>query len=493
MTPSFLSRFAAALEARRAARKRRGERAVVAITFSLAAVPLTAALGLAVDGSRAHVVATKLQWSLDNAVLAVGSTGLTENAAKAMVQSYINANINGPIASANPVPTPVVTRETVTQTASADVDTIFMGVIGIDDVTVGAEVEVRRQLSAMMLSLVLDNTGSMWGSNNIESLRNASRDLTNYLFGTATNSPDLRISVVPYAASVNVGAEAANIVRAHSLGNPTQTALLGWKGCVFERAGDLSINDTAPTADATRWTPLRWEPSLDNAWTAGDAGSVLPGPTNSNGLRGPNLGCPTPIQPLTGSKALIDASLNGLSAWNRGGTLTDIGIAWGLRTLSPGAPFTQSTEVDPSTGRSLHTSERWQKAMVIMTDGDSLFFELGGNENLNRPDPSSASDITGYGRADSAQANAILGNWTNHTDRRNRLQTRIESLCTRAKNEGIVVYTVVFTSSVSNAIRDSYRRCASDPGKYWYAPNGTELRAAFGQIGRDLSRLRVSE
>ncbi|MCU0883269.1 MAG: pilus assembly protein TadG-related protein, partial [Hyphomonadaceae bacterium] len=390
---SFLDRIRSRLEARRAARKRRGERAVVAITFSLAAVPLTAALGLAVDGSRAHVVATKLQWSLDNAVLAVGSTGLTDTAAKSMVQKYIDANINGPISTANPVPTPVVTRETVTQTATADVDTIFMGVVGIDDVTVGAQVEVRRQLSAMMLALVLDNTGSMWSNNNINSLRSASKDLTDYLFGTATNSPDLRVSVVPYAASVNVGAEAANIVQAHTLGNPNQTAALGWKGCVFERPGALSIDDTAPTNDATRWTPLRWEPSVDNNWTANNAGSVQPGPTNSNGLRGPNLGCPTPIQPLTGQKSLVDASLNGLSAWNRGGTLTDIGIAWGLRTLSPGAPFTQSSEVDPTTGQAIHTRARWQKAMVIMTDGESLFYDLPSNADQNKPH-ASASDVT---------------------------------------------------------------------------------------------------
>lgn len=472
--------------------KRLRDRAVVAITFALAAVPLTGAMGLAVDGARAQLVKSKLQWSLDNAVLAVGSTGLATSDARPMIQRYINANINGPISTADPVPAPVVTRDYITQRATAQVDTIFMGVLGIPEVTVSVDVEVRRQLSAMMVALVLDNTGSMWGNNNINSLRTASKDLTDHLFGTSTNSPDLRVSVVPYAASVNVGAAARDIVVAHSFGNPTQTSVLGWKGCVQERSGAMSIDDTPPTSDATRWRPLRWNPSPDNAWTLNDASSVLPGPVNSNGLRGPNLGCPTPILPLTGSKAAVDASLNGLSAWNRGGTLTDIGIAWGLRTLSPGAPFTESTEIDPSTGDSIFTSERWEKAMVIMTDGDSLFHELGSTADLNQPDPNSASDVTGYGRADSAQANSILGNWTTHADRRAALQNRIEALCTRAKNEGIVVYTVVFTSGVSSAIRDSYRRCASDPGKYWYAPNGTELRSAFGQIGRDLSRLRVA-
>jgi hypothetical protein len=187
----------------------------------------------------------------------------------------------------------------------------------------------------------------------------------------------------------------------------------------------------------------------------------------------------------------VDNAVTNMTAWNRGGTLTDIGVAWGLRTLSPGEPFTQSQEIDAVDGLSLWASPRWRKALVIMTDGESQFFNYNGSDAPNTGHPS-ASDYTGYQRLDDPLASSIFGT-TNPSTVRNTLNTRIAGLCQTAKDMGVIVYTVVFTSGVGQTVRDMYRDCASHPSKYWYAPDQNALNESFEQIGEDLSRLRIAQ
>lgn len=475
----------------------------VAVMVGLSLVPLSLGAGVALDVGRFYTARSQLQWAVDSAALAVGNAGLEGTAARDLAQNYVAANVQGVSAfTLNPMPVPTVNRESVMLSATGQLPTIFMGLINISTMTVTASSDVRRARNALMVSLVLDNTGSMWSNNNIGALRDASLDLVDILFSAPAAAENLRVAVVPYAASVNVGSAAAAIVEPHSYGSPTQTNKAGWKGCVLERTAH-SLSDTPPGAAAsgTRWEPFFWEPSVDNAWVLGSPDTIDPGPRNSNGLTGPNIGCPTPILPLTSDRAEIDASLRAMSAWNRGGTLTDIGLAWGLRTLSPGVPFTESAQVDTATGQSFWNSDRWQRAIVLMTDGESQFFDLNGNDGPNRPH-SGRSDFTGYGRLGEARANAIIGN-VNNNCARDALIARLtpaasncgflapsSNLCTVVKQQNIRLIVVVFTSGVSQAIRDRYRECAS-PGDYHYAPGQGDLDRVFNQIGRQLTRLRV--
>jgi len=473
----------------------------VAVMVGLSLVPLSLGAGVALDVGRFYTARSQLQWAVDSAALAVGNAGLEGTAARTLAQNYVAANVRGLNAfTLNPMEAPTVDRERVTLTATGQLPTIFMGLINIRTMTVTASSDVRRARNALLVSLVLDNTGSMWSNNNIGALRDASLDLVDILFSAPDAAANLRVSVVPYAASVNVGSAAAAIVGPHSYGAPTQTNKAGWKGCVLERVAH-SLDDFAPNGAGGLWDPFYWEPSIDNAWVTGDLNSIDPGTRNSNGLTGPNIGCPTPILPLTNDRAVIDSNLRAMSAWNRGGTLTDIGLAWGLRTLSPGEPFTQSGTIDTATGQTLWNSDRWQRAIVLMTDGESQFFDLGGNDGPNKPH-SGRSDYTGYGRLGEARANAIIGN-VNGNCARDALITRLtpttgncgfigpsSHLCNVVKDQNIRLIVVVFTSGVSQAIRDRYQQCASR-GDYHYAPGQGDLDRVFNQIGRQLTRLRV--
>jgi Flp pilus assembly protein TadG len=464
--------------------------------------------GLAIDGSRAYLARDKFQAALDAAALAVGTRYDTDENLDALADIFVQRNFD--LGGAEIVSVDVTANaETVTVTGTIEVDTYFMQIFTDPQITISTETEVKRAGGGLMVALVLDNTGSMWGSNKIGALRDASNSLVDALFGEKTEEDNLRVAIVPYAAAVNPGSEADDIIalpRPYGLSNPSDET--AWRGCVMERSGADSLADTPPSV--APWTPYWYPPGSDNNYVEGDADTIVPGGVvNSNQITGPNIGCPTPILPLSKYRSQVDGAIAAMTAWNRGGTLTDIGMAWGIRALSPGLPFDESAnETDPRTGTSLWNSPRWRRAIVLMTDGESGPYNYpgggGANQEGTKPNSShpSDSDYTTYGRWNETGSNAKAifdaqpgyrrpdGSVDNST--RGKLNRRIFDLCTAAKAQGIVVYTVVFTSSVGQDTRDMYRACASDPGKYWYAPTNGALDTAFEQVGSDLSKLRIT-
>jgi hypothetical protein len=377
-----------------------------------------------------------------------------------------------------------------------------------------------------MVALVLDNTGSMWSAagsqSRIEGLRSASLSLTKELFKTENAEDEVRVAVVPYTAMVNPGPASTSIVDTSLTGDfriqdpqsltgvkSTELSVLEhapsdktqWKGCVLERSGNASMDDTPP-GGSNNWKPLIWPIFNDNQYTVFTSGkakgqidpaTVDPGGNkNANSFTGPNVGCPTPILPLTNKEADVTASLNAMTAWNRGGTLSDIGMAWGIRVLSPTAPFTESkTMTDKKTGEAIWESPRWRRAIVLMTDGDNLVYNAG-NEGTRVKSGKELSDMTGYGRLGEASMTALFKS-SNAGTVKTKVDERLGQLCAEAKKLDIIVYTVVFSNSTNAATRAIYETCASDKGKYWYAPSSDALNSAFGAIGSDLNKLRITK
>lgn len=486
----------------------RNSRGGLTVPMALVISGLLIMVGLAVDGTRAFLAKDKFQSALDAAALAIGTTYDDDTALDALALRFVERNFEmsgTQITSVNAT----ADTEDVILTGAFDLNTFFMQIFARDTITLTARTEVKRAGGGLMVSLVLDNTGSMWSGGNIASLRAASQALVDSVFDGKLSEPDLRFAVVPYAAAVNPGAVANDLVslpRAHGDVSPgDETA---WKGCVMARWGADSLTDTP--ASLARWQPYWFPPGADNDYTDGDAASIVPGGVvNSNHITGPNIGCPTPIQPLTQYKSQIDAALSSMTAWNRGGTLTDIGLAWGIRVLSPGHPFAESaTQLDDKNNIPLWDSPRWRRAIVLMTDGESSFYNYPGggaaNQEGTQPNNShpSASDYTAYGRWNESGSNArhifdsapgyVRADGSVDNSTRGKLNRRIYDLCEAAKAQGIIVYTVVFTSRVGQDTREMYRACASDPGKYWYAPTQSALTTAFEQVGSDLSKLRIT-
>ena len=459
----------------------RCRRGGVAVAMSLAIVPVGVAAGIGVDVGRGYLEKERLSKALDAATLAAGSTQGTDAQLQARFQKYFNANYGSGANSGAAVQSVSLAinhaTNVLTGTATVKVDTTFMRLGSFNDLTIAATSEITRQTTGLELALVLDNTGSMLANNNIQAVRDSSKQIVEQLFGNNTANPNLKVSIVPYSASVNVGSIAPTIVTGSGATyDPNDSSK--WKGCVSERNYPDDIQDTPPTT-GRMWTRYWWPSDKnasmpsgkvpDNAWTP--ITTIFNDPNTCNNSTGPNLACPTPITPLTNDKTTLVNALNAMQAWCRGGTIGHVGMAWGWRTLSPNGPFTEGLA---------YNTPNWRKAAILMTDGDNLIYSKANSKWK--------SDYTAFGRLDDNR----LGT-TDKTVAKGILNTRLSEVCANMKAAGITIYTITFTSNIDAATKAIYRNCASDLDKYFDAPSQATLASAFNFIGTELSSLRVSK
>jgi len=481
----------------------RDTRGVTALTFGLMAIPLTLAAGMAVDLGIAYYLKSRLAFAVDAAALAVGSTIGEDTDLDQRATNFFKANYPDTTLGRSDGVQVSVSGDVITVSGAVTFDTFFLKIVQQNSITVRAESQVIRSIKGLEVALVLDNTGSMRSRNNIGALRVAAEDMVDILFGGVSTHPNLFVSIVPYAASVNPGPEAfsgstsppapawwpapddpgyvAFTYTPENFDNPGDPMNgQGWKGCVIERTGRDMMGDDS----ATGWTPYAWEPEPSNNYDIDDMMNTVdydPSVYQNQG-RGPNLGCPSRIVPLTNKKDDLVSYIRNLEAWHRGGTMSDIGMAWGLRVLSPNDPFDEGEPWD---------KPLWEKAVVLMTDGDNQFFKLGRTKSsdTNQQNPDVNSDYTGYEWLEAS--NPLIGTNSKSTAK-TILNNRLAEVCEAIKDKGIVVYTVTFTSNINSATKDIYKNCASDPTKWFDSPTQDDLKASFNAIAIELSKLRVA-
>jgi Flp pilus assembly protein TadG len=200
---------------RRFVRERDGN---IAMIFGLCAIPVIVGCGIAIDVGRAYLVRLDLESALDASALAVASsTGLTTAQLQSRLQSYFDANYpmmsqttNLQVSMTDP------TQPVINVTATVNVPTMFLRLINVNQVPVAASNQVSKGTNALELALVLDNTGSMMcgdggisscnsGTAHIDTLRTDAQQIVDTLFQDSVDPTKLKISVVPYVTSVNVG------------------------------------------------------------------------------------------------------------------------------------------------------------------------------------------------------------------------------------------------------------------------------------------------
>lgn len=167
------------LFARQIGRFRRNRRGNVLTIFALTLAPVLAAVGAAVDYSRADQIRTRLQLAIDNA--SVGSVAKTSPAFAAAgsmtsdgpipvgvtdAKNIFNGNMSGQTGyTLNSMTATVVKNSpnvTSTVTFSANIPTTFLGVLGKTTVTVtGSSTSIATMPQYIDFYLLLDNSPSM--------------------------------------------------------------------------------------------------------------------------------------------------------------------------------------------------------------------------------------------------------------------------------------------------------------------------------------------
>ena len=114
----------------------RARRGNVAITFALATMPIVGFVGFAVDYSHANSVKAAMQAALDSTALMLSKDGRDrhQRAAADQAPKYFKAlftRAGSHRALRSPPPTPPAAARRSWSTASADVPTNFIGIIGL--------------------------------------------------------------------------------------------------------------------------------------------------------------------------------------------------------------------------------------------------------------------------------------------------------------------------------------------------------------------------
>lgn len=466
----------------------RDNAASIMLTFGLSLPVVIASVGMALDLGQAYLVRQRLAAALDAAALAGAAMATEEDEIREKVEEFFAMNYpDDKIGRTFDLSVDLDGEEVVVR-ASARFDTMFMRVIGVNDFTVSESAIVVREVRGLEVVLVLDVTGSMAGQN-IRSLREAATNFVEILFERTSDPEAIKIGIVPYATSVNVGPYGVGLTpdgddfedgddfgeifvvdengdfidpdRYTTNANASIYSSRNWLGCVVEKnddGWDEDYNDNDPypndTIDHTGPWPIyayetygRNETYCGRDWRGRALSCYYP-------HYYPNYICPTAhIVPLTSDEEELLDAIEGLQA--SGNTMGNVGMVWGYRVISPGAPFQQGAAFD---------DPEWRKVVVMMTDG------------MNTMD------------------NSYSAFWRtrNHNLRTQDQNERFVETCDNMKApDGILIYTITFEGGVDNNTKDYYRDCATTPSQYYDAPSQDDLVDVFEKISRELANLHL--
>ena len=475
------------------------------IMAAVTSIPLILAAGVAVDYTR-YLSATKhLQEVADAGALAVAAaTEKDEEKLRKRADEVVQGNYSDSRIDTLQVASLELKDDQVDLRVKGSLPTVFMGLVGIDKMDVGASaLAVRAVRGSVEVALVLDNTESMNYDNKIGTLKTAASNLVKELYGN--EDADVRIALVPYAEQINIGTSYRN---ASWLSVPddyikTTTTEGRWSqpqkngACLDSRPGGtrqverdgiwitesynaycakyerIDVGEPVWIPEKTTTTRYRWYGCIgarvNNKKLVLDDGSPN---LRYPGYVATSHKCLTEVVPLTGTESTIQSAITGMITSRSGyvpNTYIPNGMMWGINVLSKSEPFSEGLEYDAA-------NETPRKVIVLMTDGlNTRRINLTGTLNL-----------------DYLKGGALIGD-TNSADTTQRLQTNKDTtaLCNYAKTKKIEIFTVAFKVDDTDA-KTMLQGCATDAEHYYDASDSEALLAAFSGIARSLSLVRLA-
>lgn len=476
--------------------------------FGLAAIPVVAATGVAIDYGRTAMAHSHLADTLDSAVLAVGSKpAMTDAAATTLVNDWLSAKLADD-ATVKDWKIDSLTQKDgkVTVTASANVPTTLTNIIGVESMPISVLSEAIRSVNKLEIALVLDTTASMnQPSTKMTALKSAAKSLVSKV--TADPKADVKIAVVPYGQYVNIGVANRNQPWVSVPADYTQPGTTTCpKAITSETICDQTtttkttctkFNDGVPyqttcsTSTCTKSHVVTYDPPKQPPCTTSNPTNYtfrgcVGSPNYPDNVRDDNparvypgylnISCGSQFTPLTKTVATVNSAIDVLTP--SGDTYIPSGLQWGFNVLSAATPITDAAAYDP-TGRNLNPT----KALVLMTDGLNTLLR---NTTTN-------TSSTSFGRHDKSPGTNAAGTGLNVATQTN---TWTSELCTNIKAKNIELYTVAYdlSDTISGApeAKAMLKACATSADNYFDAKDATALLAAFATIAEDMNNLRLT-
>ena len=453
----------------------------VAIIFAIASIPVIAAMGVAVDYTRAAQTNSAMQDALDAASLALSRRSDLSTMTPAQIQKfgedYFNANFhNGELKDLTLSASYTPTGPSVTISANANMPTDFMGIMGRPNVALGRSSTTIWGEARLRVALALDNTGSMSSSSKMTALKSATHNLLTQLKGAATVNGDVYVSIIPFVKDVNVGDLAGNNtynetwVKWNGTNSPIDNDLWDkWNGTCNNAGGSGHGRGRGPgrsnPSDYTNQADCEshsytWTANNHNTWNGCIMDRDKDVNKNFDTLNGaPNItdpqtlfpaeqysACPTEMMGLSYDWTALNNKVDAMSP--NGSTNQAIGLAWAWQSLTA-SPFTIPA-MDPS--------KVYKQAIILLTDG------------LNTQD-------RWYGDG-------------SHTS--TDVDARQQILCNNIKASGITIYTVQVNTG-GDPTSTLLQNCASSSDKFFLLTKSDQIVTTFQQIGTELSDLKISK
>jgi uncharacterized protein YegL len=407
--------------------------------LGIAMVPLMAAVGAAVDYSRANAARAAFQTALDSTALSLSKTAASLNSAdlQTSATNIFNALYNRPDVQNVTVSAQYTSTNgsKLVLDGNATIPTAFLHVLGVDQITITATSTSTWGNTRLRVALVLDNTGSMASAGKMTALKNASQNLLNQLHSAASAPEDVYVSIIPFNKDVNFGAgnyaqswlrwdlwEAVNGTCSDTSYYKQSSCVSHgktwtpdnhdtWNGCVTDRDQNFDTTNDAPLAGATLYPAEQYS------------------------------SCPVELMGLSNDWTALSAKIDGMQP--TGNTNQAIGLQAGWQSLTA-SPFTVPG-TDPN--------YKYTQVIVLLTDG------------LNTQD-------RWYSNASSIDA-------------------RQQKTCDNIKAAGITIYAVQVNTD-GDPTSTLLQNCASDSSKFFLLTSSTQIVTTFNQIGTALANLRLA-
>ncbi|WP_299281112.1 TadE/TadG family type IV pilus assembly protein [uncultured Tateyamaria sp.] len=430
--------------------------------------------GIGVDLMRNEMERTRVQATLDRAVLAAADLDQPLDAT-AVVEDYLaKSGLGHYTVSVNPdasVQYKGINYKTVVASTRNTTPTQFMRLVGVSDLPLSIASSAEERISKVEISLILDISGSMKNDSKIENMRTAGKAFVDAVIKPETQDL-ISLSIVPYSEHVNIGDGIYNNLKRYVYSNiPSR--------CV--EMPDDEFEDTA--LDTSLWyrqvQHFQW--NYASRYTVTD--TVCPKYSYEA------------IQMVSQNKTALKNQIQALQP--RAGTAIYMGMKWGVALLDPSMRTivtNNKVSTDPLKGRPVdYSDEETLKTIVLMTDGQ--------NSNSNR-----ISNWAYNSYSERQQwVNQNFGWWNSHVyDNWNggkgspdyqymtadRADDLLEDICDAAKAKGIVIWTVGFETKAHGG--QVMEDCASSPSHY-FDVEGVEIKEAFEAIAKQINQLRLTK
>ena len=422
-------------------------------------LPMAVAAGGALDLVAQERARVHLQDTLDRGVLAAAALDQTQDS-KALVSSYLKNIPDIATAKLSVDDKKALAFRKVTASVTLPYETVFLRVIGINEINVVAKSSAQEARQNVEMSLVLDISGSMLDNGGMAQLIPAAKSFLDVILGSASSRKVTSVSIVPFAGGVNIGKKPFDYLAATGLS-------------AYKRRHDKSSCFELLSTDFAAGTPI---------WSAEDQFPHFS--INNMTAKGKQpWWCPTEdnaVTYLTNDLTALKAKVDALKPFD--GTGTAYGMKWGELLLNPSMAATIKSMAesgvisipDDFKGRpSAFKDGQTLKFIVLMSDG-----QIGAQP---RPKSLTMNEYTSANLPSSEQRTLYSTTQS---------ENFYKQVCAYAKKQDIVIFTIAF--KVSATVAASIATCATD-SSYAYKVDGLNMASAFQSVATTIKKIRITE